>query len=850
MAVENIILSREGFSEINKLCNYISTLIIKNESEAAEYETEYAFNQYLKYESSYMGSKSIYIHEYTIDDLMKFYPSDYIYNKNLMDPDVINDLVNKKDRITLSFLSYLENKFVENYTEHNQYYKQFMGKPPNASDKIAVQNLDSDNEDDLVDITQIDIDKYPNTYDYWFVKRNIDFLIRDNPDLVYLKFIEAPLSPYRVRKSPDFTILYSNNGLLSEDELMRFEKAYNKARVYVSEQLYVTGQVKRYPLYGKLVLLMILYYTVTNYFNGKLEDYSLRKYTRYDIYDILESNGLKNLTKISDFNILKKIVLNMDELNQYKGTEYALEMIFNLLNDSSISVKRFNLLKEFRIDNTGVLDIDTKKMYIDSVGLKFKEIPIAMDKNNKIESKSIKYVKYETMTENDDLWGGIDKNTSSDQKMKIKEDLKREIIQSDFDEVRTKYLSISKSMNIYEKAADTINILYLSIKYHYDYANVLGYNPFVDYNLNFQGIETIPIALFGGICYLTNIINEKNEPWVISPDRSFLYSVYSLRTGSGLNSQIKDITSTEINIGDPLLKTTIGEIFYNKEEVKKYLTAYNLTQFSTLKDVFKEYDKNKEVIQLLKDEIAKEKDAVRLSALKKLFDYNTSVFDFSYVFENHTDIREYLKIKSPALLGFIENLNTSITDESNRIEVLGTALQSMMNKFEEFMNVILDDIINFSFDSSKEDASYLEDLKILMNEYLSVFSELFRIEQTFTIEDYPKNRLKISYAQISTTLKSSDQMRFNTKIANKKSKLKRSDVENFIIKQNNTKILYKDKIRDDFNISYNLTKTKAYTTYSDRLSFNIVNSKQVIKDKNSFTHGIKYKLTKCVIKEE
>ena len=846
MAVENIILAREGFSEINKLCKYLASLIVKNDAEANDYETEYSFNNYCKYEASYTGAKSIYLYSYTYNDLERFFSADYIHNKNLMDPNVINDLINKNDSKAIAFVQDLETKFISRYTEYNQYYRQFMGIPLDSSDKLYVENIDSDNPDDLIDITKRTLDKYPKTYEYWFVKRNIDILIEEHPDLIYLKFIEAPISPYRLRKLPDYSILYSHDGLLDEDELLRFRKAYNKARIYVTEQLYVTGQAKRYPLYGNLTLLLILYYTVCNYFNAKLEDYSLRRYTRYDIYDILESNGLSNLTKISDLNLLRKIVLNLDELNQYKGTEYALEQIFNLLDDKTITVKRFNLVKEFRTNNEGVLDIDTEKMYINSVGLKLKEVPIIMDKTNTLDSKNLKYLDYDERTNQDNLWGGIDKYTDDALKSKLKKQLKRDIIKMDFEEVRTKYLSISKAMNIYEKSSDTINMLYLTMKYYYDYFKSEG-NPFTDYELNFQGMTTTPIALFGGICYLTNIINEVEDPWKISPDRNFLFSVFLLRTGSGLNEQIKDIVDTEIDIGNPILKTTIGEILGGKNQVKQYITNFNLNQYSTLTDVFEEYEKNKEIVQNIKDILAKENNPQLYYTFKQLENYNKSVFDFSFMFEGESDMREYLKIKAPQILGYIENLNQNV-DEENYLLTYGTALNAMILKFEDFMNILLKDVNFFSFDSSREDTRYLEDLRILMNEYISIFSELYSVEQVMVLEDAPNNIIKTLFASIGTIFKQDMFVKQDLKWVSRKRKLK--DIKKFFIDLKEVvhrKI--KDYKKDNVEIIFKLNRMRSYFTVSDKA---VIESKESIKKyKDMYKENIntKFKLVDIKITE-
>lgn len=838
-AIESILLSRDGYSEVNKLSKYLSTLIIKNESEANDYETDYSYNNYSAYEASYSKSNSIYVFRYSEKDLQQFFPKDVILKKNLLDPDVINKMILENNRDALSFIEFLQTRFIENYIEYNQYYRQFLGQPKDLEDRIAVPDLDSGIEGDYIALHEIKQKTNPITYEYYFIKRNIETEIEKYPDLDYLKFIESPISPYLLRKSPDFTIFYSNDGLLDEDELVRFKKAYNKARIYVSEQLYCYGMGRRFPIYGNLMLLLILYYTMENYFNLKLEDYSLRKYSRYDIYDILESNGLKNLTKISDLNLLRKIVMQMDELNQYKGTEKVLKMIFKILDDKSVTVKRFNLVKDYRTSLTGELEFDTSKLYKDSVGLKFVEEPIAIDESNKIENAyEKKYTEYDAKTYFDDLWGGIDKNMDETSKRKIKDDIKNKLIQYDFNTLKTKYLSVSKSINMIEKSLDTMNVFYLVLKYHYDYEPIKEGNPFKDETINYSGIEVRGIDLFAAMCYLNNVMNKLDNPWEITLDRNFISSVHLLRSNSVLNSQMQEIKNNEIDIGNPILNKKLGDLFTD-EELKTYLTSYNLTSFSSIADVLNDYEKNKEVFNLLKEKMAKEENKLMYEGFLRLENLNKGLYDFRYLFEGETDYRELFKKSNPFLLDYLENLilQSKSPDLPDPSVVLYQPLENLTIKLEEFINKILDGKKYFSFSTEREDERYLNDLKILMNEFLSIFTELYAIEKVIEIDDTPENILKFLYLEISRIIKDKfyDKLSFNYHLIKFLFKDRFKDNISFT---EALKILVKGNWMDEISFQYILLDSYIGTSFYDTMSYYY--ELKSLKYKNVFSSALSY----------
>ena len=69
MSVENYFLSHDGRNLINKICNFLESLIIKVDIEAKSEETKETYLKWIQYKHAYEKNDDIYNYEYTSEDI-------------------------------------------------------------------------------------------------------------------------------------------------------------------------------------------------------------------------------------------------------------------------------------------------------------------------------------------------------------------------------------------------------------------------------------------------------------------------------------------------------------------------------------------------------------------------------------------------------------------------------------------------------------------------------------------------------------------------------------------------------------------------------------------------------------
>lgn len=829
MSLEQAYLSREGHNEITKLINFFKSLIVKNNTEAKEFETSEVLHNYYLYTTAYTDSKNPYDYDWSYSEISKYFSEKTISILNLMTPEGLSNAMNNKIYTTEAnaFMNYLQNKTIKNYGEQNQYYRQFMGLPPTNDDIIFVENLDNDKNNldlKMVRIDQLSLETYPNTYEHYFIKNKVNDLIEKYPDLLYLRFINNKYSPYYLRTCPDFTILYCDKTILSTDEYNRFEQAYKRAQNYVNEILYVVGMEDRFPLYANIMYLFILFYTFQIYNNLKLKDYSLTKYTDFDLYDILDSNNLSSLKKLSDKSLIRKVVMHMDILKEYKGSEYILSLLFDLIADNSVTVKRYDLIKEFPVDLTNSLRFDNTKTYDNQVDLKFKEKIIRTAESY----YSPRTVDYNTLVETDEMWGGTKDIEDDSSKNKIKKELKNKILSMDFSSISTKYISISKSLNIYENSIQTSNILYLIMRYcNNEGLEQLGYNPLKEDKIKIDdsGNYVEPMTLFAAICYFQSIICGLENPSKISNDRCILANANIMRSKGGIQSLIKEIENTEIDISTEVLKKPIKEIITNVS-INDFLIKYDIEIASSLVNIVNEYGNNEKIMNKLSELILSSDNAEVYEAYHYLYEKNKVDYSFAGAFEGYTDYEDYISSKNPWFFNNkVDVLLSSIEDWDDRkvlIETIGMKINEWLKYFQNYLTDLIKNIYSINLLEGERDLDYLEDLKLLLTEFLSIYSELYNMEHVTDVSDQPYNTLKLYYLQIYDILKEDLSNYIGLKIINNRDILHQIYSENMSLAE---------KISEELLISYSEELKILIETNYDKLAEEYVNRAEIVVKK-------------------
>ena len=147
-----------------------------------------------------------------------------------------------------------------------------------------------------------------------------------------------------------------------------------------------------------------------------MERYSVRDYTDDEIYDILDSNGLSKL-KTLDMGLLKRVVKNLPNIKANIGTNKIIDIIFDIVADKTLTVKRYYLQKKYNIDSLGNTIVSKDNgLYSNQVDLVFQEKTIKQGDNATFTQDG--QYDYMDIVIQDDTWGATH-DITIDQKEKI-----------------------------------------------------------------------------------------------------------------------------------------------------------------------------------------------------------------------------------------------------------------------------------------------------------------------------------------------------------------------------------------------------------------------------------------------
>ena len=764
MAIENYFLSRDGRALSSKILKFMRSLIIKIDKEANEEETKETYLKWLNYKYAYEGTDDIYAYNYGIEDCNAAgLQSGIVSSKKLLDHDSAYKLQLVKDPYVMTLLNYLRKQRIESYVETNSYYYQFLGKPrPGQEILIANKDKENDSDPDFIEIQNVNIENYPLTFEYVFVSGLIEKIKSDNPSYHYLLFLENKESIYRVRCRTQYDIIYCDESLLNETELENFYKIYAKKKLYMQELMYVQGFNSRMEMYPFMMELLLLQDVFMSFFNSYMENFSLANYSDQEIYDILDSYNLSNLKKVK-MSILRKIIREIPDLMELRGSDLIIEKLLDIVTDESVTIKRYYLTKIYNTDEKGQILFNTNKTYDENVDLVFKE-KIIRKGNNSINEGT---VDYDSFVEEDDTWGGDLANLSDKVKNEIKQHFKRELIKMDFSSILTKYLTISSTINSYTKQIDVQNLLGLL----WQWLRKNDKNNFmIDDEIDFTNFTLRPIDIYAAICWLNQYLNGVPEPETIRFKNMNIANIMYLRD-SGVESLVNQIQGNETDepikirlpagLGEKSIIEVLGEQddYGHNKNTEDDLWPYHLegdelkinyedtiVSFNkniTLSELFTQYNENIKIINALKNRWIKTSTLQEAKAWEYLITQNRINTQFHIMFDGYEKFNLMLKENARDFYNFI-----MITINTGEYEGVYNLYIRLLELFREYMLDATENKISLATPNSDENdnsVDYLNDLKILFNEFLSVYTELHKIEFSQIIDDSPYNRIKILY---------------------------------------------------------------------------------------------------------
>ncbi|MDE7099835.1 MAG: hypothetical protein K2N99_01260, partial [Malacoplasma sp.] len=544
-----------------------------------------------------------------------------------------------------------------------------------------------------------------------------------------------------------------------------------------------------------------------NYSATYIEKYSVGIYTEENCNDILNSKGYSSLTKVSNLELKQRIVRNLSDLISNKGNNYILEIIMNkiLMNPNS-ELKRYYLEKQYDVDNTSAISIDTSKGLEKSVDLIFREVPALSI--NELSSTVDKYHEYDSFVNGDNLWGGLETSDTSQTRETKKMVLKRKLMGLPFNSILTKYITLTQSVDILESQRELRDAVYLMLKYFDEHE----YTPFFKEKILFGSISVTPSALFAGMCWLqqmkyysdpdkiiydncvinssvvfrnmgttsVDVNNLENKTFIIDGKPVVIYNISpeiaSWKVVDFIKENIDEFKDfmTDIGVDGERIETcritdqynengTIREKGIVKYEIlradgNKYLNDSmetieddlvrfrffsegrdlgDFTSSTTFEELITDY-KNQypNLIERINKKLKESYDYREYQAWSYLLKLNRTDNSIDFIFKGFDTFSSYMDYtESSGLVEYILNTIPKMDDGKYNIETIVNVQNQLSSAFKTWVNDTFSTLVyqastgedSGSGSGSDTDGSFVNDMKLLFDEFLSVFTQLYSV---------------------------------------------------------------------------------------------------------------------------
>ena len=765
MNIEKILLA-SGISSFDRIRSFLEKLYIKNEAEAKLTESLESLSTYEKYRNAFEKTDSFVDYTYS-DTLLETYGFNIQERLIYIDPDMLDQLLYKKDNRCLSLLSFLRLKRINEYVEYNSYYRTFLGLPKSEKEYVQVFNNDkvSPLDPEIIYLHEVGINSYPRTYNRLFVKNEIN-VIMQTFDYEYLQFVRSPMNVYEIHQAGQYDILHYPITILEESELTYFFKSYNEIKQQILEIDYIQGFGDNYYEYSLLMLSFILYGTFIQFYNKMIERYSMRMYTEDEIYDVLDSNGLSSLKRLN-LSLLRKVVDRLPDLKSTRGTNKVIDIIFDIVADKSLAIKRYYLTKKYNTDAQGSLSIDSESTYDASVDLSFIErtVKAGIDAISTTDLNT----DYHEFIKDDDTWGGVIDIDNQETKYAIREALRKRILQLDFSSLITKYISVSKIINMYTKLISLMNYLGLLYQFNNEHDNFMETSD----TLFFKGIEVSPIAIFSAWCWAYAKQNGVTNPSFIVTQASTIYDIMRLRNSDGLVQEVDDLGNTHIDLGNGYTKK-LSQIIQT-DEIRNLLVSFNYDEQTSLMEILSQYEINAVIVERIKDKLTSVTTTEEYNSWKLLYNANIISYRSESLFEGYSTHEEYLYDIHPTFYNYIEPI---INGDS--FELLNDLAIELGQMYSDYINDITEGLTAYYTNENEIiGGENIDDIIILLNSFMSIFTQIYKTDFHIGYDDQLKNSLKFLYTYMKMeTITGEQELAF----------LKYKNIDNMLYQYNDTDV--------------------------------------------------------------
>jgi len=743
MSIENEILLKGGKVVLDNLLSFTDSLVIKNSQEAEIGETNRSFEHFMFYNRCLEGFTNFSDHGIPESEI----PTEYIG----VSIGTLDELTARGDWRLNLIVKNRRQQFVRNYIDLNNYYATLTGKPSSTSQYIPVPNLDGTY---VLYLHMVNIQDHPNTFKKIFVDNELE-VYKNRYNFEYLKFMRYNLTVKQVRDSENFDILWYNDSILDDYDLNLFLSSYYEIRSFILENKYIKNLEEIYEHYSNFQASVIIFGTLQKFFNGMIDKFAKRVYTDKEIYDILDSHNLSSLKRVN-LPILRRLVENIDETLSYRGTEYILKLLPNIVGkDSMLSIKRYDVVKTFKTNVTSVVSLDNIDAdgnpisYSDNVDLSFIDRNIVESDGYKFTSINNKrFVPYDEFVSSDPTWGANGLYDSNVGKSNAIKKIKYDLLRMNFDRLSTKYLSVVNILNVDDTMKSIEYKLGLLIQYYGGFRSLTSFE-IVD------GVKFKTLDLFMMASYIVNHMKKIASKDIIDLNLFRYEGVMKLNYIDNYIDYAKTLKFTPTNVdnfhteyvtsinpdtGDieeiPIAVRNVGSVdrspvsimeYLTEEEVSKYVYSFNSSE--SFDSIMNSFVKNYKIFNKLHEKSMESNEYNKAMAWKTLYESFKVDIDNAFDIECFT-YSEYFS-KDPEMKNIFDSIST-LSDDG-----LNSAFLKYFRNFRRSVSELVhedENLIDYEYNSVIG-----LDLRLMVEAFVSIYLELRDVSIVLNMGDYPNN---------------------------------------------------------------------------------------------------------------
>lgn len=664
-----------------------------------------------KYEDLQMKKDAdAYIRAYRKNDTFKTY---YRYNIDIIADVMMIDSTKaeyyhyNRDEIPSNFrqaiLERQRKYIIDNYVEKNNYYRMLIGLPDYEETPLDYIFI----PDDISNELGIPIDIPIHMLDEVHISSleaigYIEVLQNKYPTKKYLKYLgDNKIDLITARTALNFSLLKVPYNI-SESLFDTFTTIYEQCREYFTTCIYISEYRDVIDYYDNFIALCIMVMTIQQIIMRNIKNTAERDFfDEYSVKILFSVYGVPYYSNM-DTSTRKQVLQSLNNLVRNKGTNKVIYDIASILGYDRLQVFKYYLIKvqKFNIDGTPVVKytkdeitgedvLDYKSMF----DIYFQRVAIDdVDTYKSLVNTSNK-VSYREIIEDDPYW--IEDS-----------DLDKEIYESEYNFVETKYMGVSISYRLTRILFENVYLLKMILEKKDEIPRITLELPKISLYSTVSLFDAIVI-----LCALTCKQNKLKGEILTKP--SMILHVLGFNFSRDFEEIKKEI------LQDPYLDDSLCEFFkdsscYTAEKLnnlyKNYLNLYDVLveKMSTTQNinVYHAYKKLYKALYFTKENqsmfnIGTEENPVYASTFMEYLQHtNPDIYEFInsidseqlYIYTNHISYKILSIIPDLKYLGIF-------SDTSSTIEVM---LVELIRFFKSYTTDMLGMDTIFVFDLKPE----------------------------------------------------------------------------------------------------------------------------------------------------